>query len=293
MRVLATHVEKAYEVAMKIESTKSTILKLGYEAKIYRYLTRRSKGERRVLGIPRLYYYCERKNLNVNVMVIELLGPSLEELFSFCNRKFSLKTILMLADQLIERIEFVHSKYLLHRDIKPDNFLMGVGSDANILHVIDFGLAKKYRDFKTLLHSPYREGKNLTGTARYASLRTHEGIEQSRRDDLESIGFVLMYFCRGSLPWQGIRATSKKQKYKKIYEKKRDTSIGKLCEGYPIEFATYLNYARNLKFDESPDYTYLRALFRDLYKREGFADDSVYDWSQVAQASSSSAQNGS
>ena len=132
---------------------------------------------------------------------------------------------LLPAVQLISRIEFVHSKSFIHRDIKPDNFLMGLGKRANQVNVIDFGLAKKYRDPKTHIHIPYRENKNLTGTARYASINTHLGIEQSRRDDVESLGYVLMYFLRGSLPWQGLKAATKKQKYEKISEKKMSTPI--------------------------------------------------------------------
>jgi casein kinase 1 len=183
----------------------------------------------------------------------------------------------MLADQMINRIEFVHQKSFLHRDIKPDNFLMGLGRRANQVYVIDFGLAKKYRD-SNHQHIPYRENKNLTGTARYASMNTHLGIEQSRRDDLESLGFVLMYFLKGSLPWQGLKAGNKKQKYEKISEKKVSTSIEALCRGYPSEFASYFHYCRSLRFDDKPDYAYLKRLFRDLFIREGFQFDYVFDW---------------
>lgn len=152
--------------------------------------------------------------------------------------------------------------FSLFRNKISDNFLMGIGRHCNKLFLIDFGLAKKYRDIRSRIHIAYREDKNLTGTARYASINAHLGIEQSRRDDLESLGYVMMYFNRGSLPWQGLKATTKKQKYERISEKKMSTPIEVLCKGFPAEFAMYLNYCRTLRFDESPDYMYLRQLFR-------------------------------
>ncbi|GKC50433.1 casein kinase 1-like protein 2 [Tanacetum coccineum] len=254
---------------LRYENTKTKHPQLLYESKLYKILQGGT-------GIPNVRWYGVEGDYNV--LVMDLLGPSLEDLFNFCSRKLSLKTVLMLADQMINRVEFIHCKSFLHRDIKPDNFLMGLGRRANQVYAIDFGLAKKYRDSSTHQHIPYRENKNLTGTARYASMNTHLGIEQSRRDDLESLGFVLMYFLRGSLPWQGLKAGNKKQKYERISEKKVSTSIEALCRGYPTEFASYFHYCRSLRFDDKPDYAYLKRIFRDLFIREGFQFDYVFDW---------------
>ncbi|XP_047321452.1 casein kinase 1-like protein 12 [Impatiens glandulifera] len=266
---LGTNIQTNEEVAIKLENMKTKHPQLLYESKLYRILQGGT-------GIPNVRWYGVEGDYNV--LVMDLLGPSLEDLFNFCSRKLSLKTVLMLADQMINRVEFVHSKSFLHRDIKPDNFLMGLGRRANQVYIIDFGLAKKYRDSTTHQHIPYRENKNLTGTARYASMNTHLGIEQSRRDDLESLGFVLMYFLRGSLPWQGLKAGNKKQKYEKISEKKVSTTIESLCRGYPSEFASYFHYCRSLRFDDRPDYSYLKRIFRDLFIHEGFQFDYVFDW---------------
>lgn len=271
---IGTDITNGEEVAIKLESVQTKHPQLQYESKLYRVL---QGGE----GIPVLKWFGVEGDYNV--MVMELLGPSLEDLFNFCSRKFSLKTVLLLADQLISRIEYVHSKNFLHRDIKPDNFMMGLGKRGNQVYIIDFGLAKRYRDSKTHAHIPYRENKNLTGTARYASVNTHLGIEQSRRDDLESLGYVLMYFNRGSLPWQGLKAATKKQKYDRISEKKMSTPIEVLCKGFSAEFVTYLNFCRSLRFEDKPDYAYLRQLFRSLFHREGFAYDYTFDWTMQMQ----------
>jgi len=174
----------------------------------------------------------------------------------------------------------MHSKNFLHRDIKPDNFLIGIAHKQHLIYVIDLGLAKRYRDPKTGDHILYRDGKNLTGTARYASVNTHLGVEQSRRDDLESLGFMLMYFTRGSLPWQGMKGKSKQEKYAAIKDKKMGTNVEALCGGYPEEFAEYLSYCKRLKFAEKPDYALLRKLFKELYIRRRYDYDYIYDWNK-------------
>ncbi|KAK4769150.1 hypothetical protein SAY86_027300 [Trapa natans] len=264
-----TDIKTNEEVAIKLESVKTKPPQLLLESKLYRLL---QGGD----GIPKVRWYGSEGDYNI--LVMDLLGRSLEDLFNYCSRKLSLKSVLMLAEQMINRVEYLHSKSFLHRDIKPDNFLIGSGRRVNQVYMIDFGLAKKYRDSATNQHIPYRENKSLTGTARYASMNTHLGIEQSRRDDLESLGFVLMYFLRGSLPWQGLKAGNKKQRYEKICEKKVSTTIEALCRGYPSEFASYFHYCRSLRFDDKPDYAYLKGLFRGLFMHEGFQCDFIFDW---------------
>ncbi|KAI4369452.1 hypothetical protein MLD38_017889 [Melastoma candidum] len=266
---LGVNMQSGEEIAIKMEPVKTRHPQLHYESKLYMLLQGGT-------GIPHLKWFGVEGEYNV--MVIDLLGPSLEDLFNYCNRKFTLKTVLMLADQLINRVEYMHSRGFLHRDIKPDNFLMGLGRKANQVYIIDYGLAKKYRDLQTHKHIPYRENKNLTGTARYASVNTHLGVEQSRRDDLESLGYVLMYFLKGSLPWQGLKAGTKKQKYDKISEKKMLTPVEVLCKACPSEFTSYFHYCRSLRFEDKPDYGYLKRLFRDLFIREGYQFDYVFDW---------------
>ena len=258
------------EVAIKLEPKYKRNLRLFHECKIYMAL-------QRGLGIPTMYY-CGSQG-DYNVLVIDLLGQSLEDYFNKCNRKFTLLTTLMVMEQMLSLIEHLHNRYFIHRDIKPGNFLMGRGDKKNQLYLIDFGLAKRYRDGRTGLHIPYKDGKGLTGTARYVSINTHLGIEQSRRDDIEGLGYILVYFMKGKLPWQGLKIRNRKERYEKIKEKKMEISLDDLCQGLPDEFKTFIQYARDLKFEDSPDYSYLKKLIKQICEKNKLTFDyNKFDW---------------
>ena len=213
-----------------------------------------------------------------NILVMQLLGQSLEDIFNK-REKFSVKTTAMLAYQMMDVLEFIHDKHIIHRDIKPDNYVMGLNDMNAVLYLLDFGLAKKYRSSKTLVQYPYIKKKKLTGTARYASIHALEEMEQSRRDDLESTGYVLMYFLRGNLPWQGLKLKTKDNRYQKILDKKKATTSEDLCKNFPIEFKQYIDYTRNLGYSENPDYEKLRKNFINIViKTLKDKFDFIYDW---------------
>ena len=209
---------------------------------------------------------------------MELLGKSLEDIFQSQQKKFTLKTVAMIGIQMLDRLEFIHGKNIIHRDIKPDNFVLGLDNKSHIIYILDFGLSKKFRSSRTHQHIKFSVNKKLTGTARYASINALKGCEQSRRDDLEAIGYVLLYFLRGSLPWQGLHVNKGEDRYKKILQKKKGTSAEDLCKGFPNEFVEYVNYTRNLEFEADPDYKFLRGLLTTVLEKQNSQFDFYYDW---------------
>jgi len=267
----AQNTENKEDCAVKFEEVTSSAPQLEHEATMLNILRQPVQPQ----GFPE-YYFFGREG-NYNVMVIEFLGKSLEDRVQGCKGKFTTKTTALVADQILMRIEYLHSKGIVHRDIKPENFMWGVKTKVHHLYIIDYGLSKKYYD-KT--HAQMKQKLSLTGTARYASINAHRGIEQSRRDDLEAIGHMLLYFLRGALPWSGLEAKSKQEKYRKIKEKKEATPLGELCQGFPDAFQIYLDYCRNLQFKERPDYDKLRKLFKDVRtKIQEQSSTPIQDWS--------------
>ena len=214
-----------------------------------------------------------------NVLLMELMGKSLEDIFeNLPIKKMTVNCVGKLGLQMIEILEYIHNKHIIHRDIKPDNFVMGRGEKSKYLYLLDFGLAKKYRSSTTLKHYPMVKKKNLTGTARYASINALNGLTQSRRDDLEAVGYVLLYFLRGKLPWQGLHVKNKEDRYHKIMEIKKETTPYQLCKGFPKEFEEYVEYTRNLEYEQDPDYEYLKNLFNCILKEDKNNLENMYDW---------------
>ena len=211
------------------------------------------------------------------ILVETLLGDSLYEISKKINKTFYLKDICMIGIQLIERLEYIHSKYIIHRDIKPENLLVDKQTKRYI-YLIDFGLAKKYRSGRTGNHIKFFLHKQLTGTPRYASINATKGAEQSRRDDLESAGYVLIYLAKNHLPWQGLKEKDRIKRYKQIYMIKKNIEPEKLCLGLPNEFCEYIKYVKKLQFEEEPNYKYLKGLFLNFLNKNGIENDLNFSW---------------
>jgi serine/threonine protein kinase len=262
------------QVAVKFESAEGRAPQLEQEADILRLLAKPSPQQ----GFAEVFYWGREGRFNCVVM--ELLGRSLEDMVQHCKGKFTPQTALLCAEQVLCRIEYLHSKGIIHRDIKPENFMFGIKDKVHHIYLIDFGLSKRYFDMSQSKHISMRQNLNMTGTARYASVNAHKGKEQSRRDDLEAIGHMLLYFLRGALPWSGLSAKTQEEKYRKIREKKEETPLAELCQGFPDAFRIYLDTARKLEFKERPDYDGYRKLFRDARAKFANLQDHDFQWNE-------------
>ncbi|KAH7907915.1 kinase-like domain-containing protein [Hygrophoropsis aurantiaca] len=269
----AFHVLAGEEVALKVEmptGKPDETCVLPYEAQVYRLLPGHT-------GIPLLRWY--GMDGGAHVLILDKLGVNLQQLRQLCRNTLSLRSICALALQMLDRVEFAHSRGVIIRDIKPENFAMGVGSRASAVHLFDLGLAKLFVDPHTGQHIPPREGRVGLGTPRYASHNVHFGRKQSRRDDLEALGNVLLFLLHGRLPWQGIYAPSIEAKLLRIGEMKAGAPFRELLARSPPEFTKYSEHVRGLRFEEKPDYTLLARIFRERMEREGWVeDDGCFDW---------------
>ena len=257
-------------IALKIEQKDSPNPSLKHEADVYQHLPINSPY------IPRFFSYHETPDSNA--LIISLLGKSLEAILQMYEGHFSLKTVLLLTDQMISCIQFLHENHYIHRDIKPDNFVIGLPPYYSHIYLLDLGLAKQFENPETHEHYSQKTGKSLVGTARYASINAMSGFSQSRRDDLESLGYIWVYFLRGRLPWIGLKAENQEDKFKRIVELKSRIPIEELCLGFPPEFAKYLSIVRNLKFDEEPPYSALKELFLRARNRLKISENDKMEW---------------
>ena len=253
-------------VALKIPiktSEKNGQKAVNDELKVYKNISNRENG---VIEMKLT------KHKNMNIIVMDLLGNSLEE-YMKKNKKISMKVIILLAIKMIDILKYIHSCGYIHRDLKPDNFAFG-HKDNQKLYCIDFGLAKKFVT-KDGQHIRFRDDRKFCGTARFSSIASHVYHEQSRKDDLESLGYILVYLFKRKLPWQNIKCEDKHEKYKLIGEQKQKISEEELCSGMSKEFIVFLKYARTLDFDEKPQYTSLKKMFIKLYNSRNYENDLI------------------
>lgn len=257
------------QVAVKFEDFQGRALQLEHEVEILKILSKPVQPQ----GFASCFFWGQEGAYQC--MVMELLGKSLDEKLQSSGGRFTPTTNVLIAEQVLRRIEYLHCKGIIHRDIKPENFMFGIREKIHHVYLIDFGLSKRYFDVK---HAPMRSKLSLTGTVRYASINALVGVEQSRRDDLEAIGHMLIYFHRGSLPWSGLDAKTQEEKYRKIFEKKEQVPLDELCAGAPAAFKNYLRTTRDLEFKERPDYNGLRQMFREVRDQLGPLEDHQYQW---------------
>ena len=258
--------------AIKLENMRQEQFILEEESIFLTYLN--------IPGIPKFKTFGYSGSLII--LVMELLGNSLDKIFeNLPSRKMSIRCVCNIAYQLLRIFEVMHDYNLIHRDIKPANVAIGYEEKSKYIYLLDFGLAKKYRSSKTKKHFPFKVKNKLIGNARYSSINALEGGTQSRRDDLESLGYLLLYLLLGRLPWQGYISKNKEDKYYKIKEIKKNTTPEQLCQGLPYQFQKYVEYTRNLGYETDPDYNYLKNLFLTVLAHYNWNFDYYYDWDQV------------
>ena len=261
---LGTDIRTGVQVAVKLELLTSKSKQLVHEADVYKSLAS-------VDGVPSLLWH--GVSGEYNAIVMDLLGPDLDELFDHCNRQFTDKTILQFGDRVITLLEQIHRCGYIYRDMKPQNFLIGLGTNGTSdIYLLDFGLSKSIQNVKN------RKGRGLVGTARYASINAHRGDPPSYRDDMESLGYILIYFCRGALPWSGLKAKTTKEKYAKIANKKMEVSLKDLCKGYDQGYAQFIQVCRSVRAGDPVDYNKLRNILKGIAKRKNIQYDGIYDW---------------
>lgn len=264
---LGKYINKKNYVAIKVQDKNAFVSELEKEA-YYQYLLRG-------FGIPKILSF--GKNRKYNILVETLLGKTIYEYFTKNkNANTKMKDLCMVAIQIIDRIQYIHSKNIIHQDIKPENFLVG-NPDKSIIYIIDFGLSKKYRSSRTGKHISFSKNNKFYGTMNFSSINAMKGYQMSRRDDMISIGYMLIYLINGKLPWS-ILEKGKLERFRKILSIKSNTTNEELCKYLPIEFYEYMNYVKSLKFEEKPNYIYLRKLFLSVLDKMNDKYDLKFSW---------------
>ena len=260
-------------LACKIESINELKPQLYHESKIMQLM-------KNCTGFPTCYDFILTEQ--DKILIMDLLGPNLDTIMNKLPSKnsikrFSFKTSLMIMIQCLERLKSLHEKGIIHRDIKPENFVIGPKNKERIIYLIDFGLSKKISKDKII--PTVKADRNIIGTMRYISMNTHQGYEQGKRDDLESLFYIIIYFIKGELPWQNIKTKSKAEKYSKIFEiKKKVTENGDLVEGLPLEMAKILEYILGLNFFEKPNYLLIKNAVEIMLNNFNLSNDLQFDW---------------